>query len=99
MALGACAARRDPAEIPDPAVDRRIQAELEARLRAEPSIDAAQVRVEVEAARVRLHGSVRGIGAWNCALRNAWLVDGVEGVVDFLVIERGERDVTCLARR
>jgi osmotically-inducible protein OsmY len=98
--LGACGARRgDPVEVPDPVVDRRIQAELRSRLASEPILDPARIRVEVEAARVRLYGSVEGIGAWNCALRNAWLIQGVEAVTDFLVIERGPAEVTCLAVR
>jgi hypothetical protein len=96
---GACAQRRDPVEIPNPAMDNRILSELERRLATEPSVNRSQMRVEVEGARVLLYGSVEGIGAWNCALRNAWLVHGVEGVADFLVIERGPPEVRCLAVR
>jgi hypothetical protein len=99
VAVVGCAQRREPVEMPNAGVDRRIQAELRQRLEAEPAVNGAQVRVEVEAARVRLYGSVAGIGAWNCALRNAWLVQGVEGVADFLVIERGPAEVRCLAVR
>jgi hypothetical protein len=94
-----CAPRRDPVDVPDPVTDQRILRELEARLASEPAVDAERIRVGVEAARVRLYGSVDGIGAWNCALRNAWLVPGVEGVADFLLIERGPPEVTCLAVR
>lgn len=94
-----CARRAEPIEIPDPAVDSRIQREVEARLAAEPAIGATIIRVEVEGARVLLHGSVRGIGAWNCAIRNAALVEGVRNVVDYLILERGPRDAPCLARR
>jgi hypothetical protein len=97
--VAGCMGRRDPGEIPDPVTDRRIQTELSSRIAAEPTLDGARLRVEVEAARVRIFGSVDGIGAWNCALRNAWLVPGVEGVSDFLIIERGPPEVTCLAVR
>lgn len=94
-----CARRTDPVQISDPAVDSRIQRAVEARLAAEPAVAAEIIRVEVEGGRVLLHGSVRGIGAWNCAIRNAALVEGVESVVDFLILERGPRDAPCLARR
>lgn len=77
--------------------DARIQDEVEARIRAEPSLRDSSVRVVVEGGSVRLHGSVQGIGAWKCAITNAELVAGVRGVIDYLVIERGERDVRCLA--
>lgn len=91
-----CGARRV-----DPPVDRsedpRIQREVEARLAAEPSIDPGAVRVAVEGGVVTLHGSVAGIGAWQCALRNAALVQGVVTVAGYLVLERGPRDVPCRA--
>jgi hypothetical protein len=99
LVVAGCAGRRDPVEIPDPVADARIGQELRARIAAEPSLSAARVRVEVEAARVQLSGSVEGIGAWNCALRNAWLISGVRGVNDFLIIERGPPEVTCRAVR
>jgi osmotically-inducible protein OsmY len=70
--------------------------EVEARLAREPSIDAASVRVEVDGAIVILHGSVRGLAAWQCAIRTAQLAEGVRSVVDYLVIERGPREITCL---
>jgi hypothetical protein len=98
LAAGACGLRRPPAPI-DRSQDSRIGAEVAARLGAEPSIDAASIRVVAEGGMVMLHGSVRGIGAWQCAITNAELVPGVQSVVDYLVIERGERDVTCLAPR
>jgi osmotically-inducible protein OsmY len=94
-----CARRADPLPVPDPVADDRIHEEARERIAAEPSLRAAQIRVEVEGSRVRLYGSVAGIGAWNCALRNAWLIEGVEAVTDFLVIERGPAQVNCLAVR
>jgi hypothetical protein len=48
---------------------------------------------------VILHGSVAGLAAWQCALRNAALVEGVLSVTDYLVIGPGPREVTCLAPR
>lgn len=95
-------APREPAAtglIVDASRDAHIRREVEARLGAEPSIAAGDIRVEVRGATVALHGSVRGIGAWQCALRNASLVDGVARVADYLLIERGPREVTCLAPR
>jgi len=68
-------------------------------LSAEPSIDAATIRVEVDGAIVVLYGSVAGLDAWQCAIRTAQLVPGVLSVVDYLVIERGPHGVTCLAPR
>ena len=86
-----------------PAVDRsqdpRIQREVLARLAGEPSIDAGNIRVDVDGGIVMLHGSVAGIGAWQCAITTSGLVRGVRSVVDYLVIERGPRDVQCLAPR
>jgi hypothetical protein len=99
LTVAACSSRREPAEIPDPVIDGRIHSELQARIQAEPALEAPDLRIEVEAGRVQLYGSVAGIGAWNCLLRNAWLVEGVESVNDFLIIERGPRDVTCRAVR
>jgi hypothetical protein len=87
----------------DPPVDRtqdpRIRGEVQARLSAEPSVDAAAIRVEVDGAIVILYGSVAGLDAWQCAIRTAQLVPGVLSVVDYLVIERGPHGVTCLAPR
>lgn len=79
--------------------DPRILSEVEQRLALEPAIAEQHLRVEVEAGVVQLHGSVRGMGAWRCAITTAGLVPGVETVVDYLVIERGPRDVECLAPR
>jgi hypothetical protein len=86
---------------PDPPIDRsqdpRIQQEVVARLTAEPSIDVSTIRVAVDGAVVVLHGSVQGLGAWRCAVTTSGLVSGVRSVADYLVIERGPRDVACLA--
>lgn len=81
----------------DRSQDPRILQEVEARLLREPSLDADLIRVEVDGGVVMLHGTVRGIGAWRCALRNAEMVPGVQTVVDYLLLERGPRDVRCLA--
>ena len=93
-----CGLRRGAPPV-DRTQDERIRGEVEARLRAEPSLSESSIRVAVEGGSVRLHGSVRGMGAWQCAIVNAELVAGVRGVIDYLVIERGERDVSCLAPR
>jgi hypothetical protein len=98
LACGGCGLRRPPPPI-DRSQDTRIQSEVMARLAAEPSLQAEAIRVETEGGMVMLHGAVRGIGAWQCAITNAELVPGVNSVVDYLVIERGERDVRCLAPR
>jgi hypothetical protein len=90
---------RQPLVPVDRSQDARIQAEIVARLAGEPSIDAGNIRVVVEGGMAMLHGAVRGIGAWQCTITNAELVRGVQSVVDYLVIERGERDVRCLAPR
>lgn len=82
-----------------PAEVERIEREVEARLAAEPAIDAERVRVELLGRTVALYGSVRGLGALQCAIRNAEMVEGVRNVVDYLVLERGPRDVECLAPR
>lgn len=79
--------------------DGRIYSEVTTRLAAEPSLQAEAIRVEVVGRMVMLHGAVQGIGAWQCAITNAELVPGVTSVVDYLVIERGARDVRCLAPR
>lgn len=98
VVLGGCGLHRLPPEV-DRSQDARIRTQVESRLASEPSLDAGAFRVMVEGATVALYGTVRGMGAWQCALTNAGLVSGVRTVVDFLVIERGERDVHCLAPR
>lgn len=86
---------------PDPPIDRsqdsRILSEVRARLESEPGVDASRIRVEVNGAIVLLYGGVEGIARWQCVIRNAELVDGVITVVDYLVIDRGPRDVVCRA--
>lgn len=95
----ACAALRRPPYPVDRTHDERIARELTERLAAEPSLAADELRVEVDGGVVVLHGSVVGMGAWRCAIRNAELVSGVRTVVDYLVLERGPREVQCLAAR
>jgi hypothetical protein len=90
-----CAMLRRPEPVVDRTGDPRIRSEIEARLAGEPALTGSEIRVEVDGGIVVLHGSVRGIGAWQCAIRTAQLVEGVRSVSDFLMIERGERDVTC----
>jgi hypothetical protein len=99
LTLAACGGLRRPAPAPDPALEARIRSAVEARLAAEPSLADGSIRVEVRGTTVLLHGSVNGIGAWQCALSNAGLTPGVTSVVDFLTLERGPRDVHCLAPR
>lgn len=99
LLLAGCGLGRRAVVPPDPALDQRIQREVAARLAAEPSLGAGAIRVEVSGATVLLHGSVHGLGAWQCALTNAGLVAGVRTVVDYLVLERGPRDAHCLAPR
>jgi hypothetical protein len=94
-----CALLRRPEPPVDRSQDPRILREVTARIAAEPVLDLARIRVEVDGAMVVLYGSVDGLGAWNCAIRNAQLVEGVRSVVDYLIIERGERDVSCRAPR
>ena len=83
----------------DRSQDERIRQEVSARLAAEPSLDATNLRVEVDGGVVLLHGGVSGMGAWQCAISTSGLVRGVRSVVDYLVIGRGPRDVRCLAPR
>ena len=97
--LAAACGARQPQLPADRSQDERIRSEVAARIADEPSLDGATVRVDVLGAMVMLHGSVQGIGAWQCAITNAGLVNGVQSVVDYLVIERGERDVRCVAPR
>jgi osmotically-inducible protein OsmY len=97
LSLTGCGVLGRPRPPVDRSQDPRIRAEVEARLAREPALEAGALRVAVDGAVVQLHGSVRGIGAWQCAITNAELVEGVRTVVDYLVIERGPRDVRCLA--
>jgi hypothetical protein len=99
LAMAGCASSRVRAAPANPLLDERIRGEVSARLAAEPSIGAGRVRVDVKDRVVMLHGSVSGIGALHCAITNAGLAVGVETVVDYLVLERGPRDVRCLAPR
>ena len=89
LLLSACGLRRPPVPI-DRSQDQRIQADVVARLAAEPALAGTSIRVDVDGRVVMLHGSVQGIGAWQCAITNAELVPGVQSVVDYLVLERGE---------
>jgi hypothetical protein len=95
----ACSALRRPPPVVDRSADPGILADVERRLQAEPSVDFSNIRVEVDGGVVLLYGSVEGIGAWECAIRNAELVPGVLTVVDYLVIERGPRSGACKAPR
>lgn len=79
--------------------DPQILRDVEARLDAEPAIDSSRIRVEADGGLVLLYGSVDGLGQWQCAIRNAQIVEGVRSVVDYLVIERGPRDISCGAPR
>jgi osmotically-inducible protein OsmY len=91
-----CAAVTGSSEpLADRSRDPIILQEIQARLAAETSLDASQIRVEVTAGRVTLYGSVEGVAAWQCAVSNAQLVTGVKSVVDFLVIERGPARIIC----
>jgi hypothetical protein len=87
----------------EPAVDRtndvQIREQVQARMDAEPVLGRGSIRVEVDGGTVLLYGSVTGMGAWGCAIRNAELVPNVRTVVDYLVIERGPREANCLAPR
>jgi osmotically-inducible protein OsmY len=97
--MAGCGPRRVPIASVNPALDGRIRSEVAARLAAEPSIGAGKVRVDVRGGTVILYGSVAGMGAWRCAMTNAGLAAGVTTVVDYLVLERGPREVRCLAPR
>ncbi len=79
--------------------DQRIRAEVEARLAAEPSVQAGRIRVAAAGGEVQLFGAVRGFGALHCAVANAELVSGVVLVIDHLVLEPGPREVRCNAPR
>lgn len=98
-ALGGCGLSNRNRPPVGRAQDERIRREVEARLAAEPTLAAASLRVAVHAGTVSLYGSVRGLGALQCALTNATLVDGVRTVADHLVLQSGPREVRCLAPR
>ena len=93
--LGGCSMFQRAEPVVDRSRDSAILRAVQEALASEPSIEATRIRVEVDAAIVMLYGSVDGIGAWQCALRNAQMVDGVLTVVDYLVIARGPREVPC----
>lgn len=97
LAVHGCASLRRPPPVVDRSGDERILQEVQSRLVAEPELDAAALRVDVDGGVVMLHGSVAGMAAWRCAIRNAELVAGVRTVVDYLVLERGPREAVCLA--
>jgi hypothetical protein len=99
LPLAGCGFARRPSFVADRSDDGRIQREVQTRMGGEPSIDGGNVRVSVDGGVVALHGSVKGIGAWQCAIATSELVRGVRSVVDYLVIERGPRDVRCLSPR
>ena len=83
----------------DRSADPAIVSAVQRRLAAEPELSADVFRVESNGGFVSLYGTVYGLGQWSCALRNAHLVDGVVSVIDYLTIERGEREIRCLAPR
>lgn len=99
VTLTGCSALRRPGPEVDRTHDTRIRAEVLARFAAEPHLRDAPLRIEVDGGLVHLYGSVRGMGEWDCAIRNAQLVANVASVVDFLQIERGPRDIQCRAPR
>ena len=98
LVLSGCALRTQPVPV-DTSRDARIRSEIEARIAAEPQLDASGIRVRVHGGMVTLHGSVRGLASWKCAIANADLVADVESVSDYLVILRGAREIDCLAPR
>lgn len=98
LMMWGCALRTPPTPL-DTSQDARIRSDVEARIVAEPQLDDSEIRVEVRGRMVTLHGSVRGLASWKCAIANAELVEGVESVSDYLVILRGARDIACLAPR
>jgi osmotically-inducible protein OsmY len=83
----------------DRSQDERIRREVESRLAREPAVEASRIRVIVNGGEVQLQGSIRGMGALQCAMSNAQLVQGVRLVIDLLVLERGPATVQCLAPR
>ncbi|MEX2581914.1 MAG: BON domain-containing protein [Gemmatimonadota bacterium] len=99
LAVSACGGLRRPPPEVDRTRDAGILVDVQERLAAEPALDAADFRVEVDGGVVLLYGTARGMGVWECAIRNAQLVPGVRTVVDYLVLERGPRDIQCRAPR
>lgn len=95
LALAAGCGLRRPAPMPDRSRDAAIEQAVERRLAAEPALDSEALRVEVDGGVVLLYGSVRGLGAWRCALRAAELVPDVRSVVDYLTLEPGPRELSC----
>jgi len=95
----ACSSLRRPPPVVDRSNDARILADVQTRLRGEPALQPSELRVEVDGGVVRLYGSVSGMGAWECAIRNAQLVPGVVTVVDYLTLRRGPTKVRCEAPR
>jgi hypothetical protein len=70
------------------------------RIRAEPSLAAARLRVAVQpGGEVALYGSIPGFGALRCAVTNAELVQGVTLVIDHVVLDPGPVEARCLAPR
>ena len=96
--LAGCGIQRSAAVI-DRSRDPEILRQVQTRLAAEPALDAARIRVEVNGGMVLLYGSVDGASGWRCVHRNAQLVEGVTSVVDYLVIERGPAEIQCGAPR
>ena len=104
--MGACAllGGGEPAETPAQLAERTAREaamvrEVQARMAAEPSIDAGAIRPVIVGTEVHLHGTVRGFGALQCAKANAELVSGVTLVIDFLVLQPGPSRVACQAPR
>lgn len=97
--VAGCSTFRRPGPVVDRSEDARIVSDVQARIAEEPALNARQIRVDVDGRVVTLYGAVQGMGEWQCALRNAGLVAGVNSVVDYLVIERGPREITCRAPR
>jgi osmotically-inducible protein OsmY len=79
--------------------DAAIQAEVQSRLAAEPSIGPGKIRVVVRRGEVELHGAVDGLGALRCAESNAELTPGVTLVIDYLVLSPGPPTVRCVMPR
>lgn len=83
---------------PDPAVDERLRAEVENRLRADPALAGRPLRVAVRDGVVTLYGQLEGLGRWRCALLHAELTPGVRSVVDYLEVVPGPLQVPCRAQ-
>jgi hypothetical protein len=99
LLLSGCGGLRRSEPPIDRSADPRILREVQQRLAAEPAVDATRIRAEVDGGIVVLYGSVDGIAAWQCAIRNAQLVPGVVTVVDYLVLGRGDPNTSCRAHR